>query len=469
MGAALHSRPLRAELALTYAGIAALTALLLGGILLGVLGGYYDRAEQSYLQSAARRILKNPETGSTITDAQEWVLESAVAAQARVKLYDASGVLVADSGPVTSLDLTALTRGRGERGEHRDERLPQPLGEGIFSGADTASTSDASLRIALANESGYFELSEPPVSGRAVLIGIAQAWIVAALLSVGLAALAGYLLSRRISRPLAALTEASDRMADGDLSARAPAVAGDEFGRLAASFNTMAQRNETTVVSLRRFVADAAHEIGTPLTALEADLELAEKAAITDDERRLVARALGQARRIESLSQGLLRLSRIEAGDAGATERVDVAALVREAIDTIASRAEQAGLALAVGEIAEPLVTLADHAKLQVVFENLLDNAVKFTPAGGSIAVSAVREGDEAVISIADTGVGIPLAEQDVVFSRFHRARNAASYPGSGLGLAIVSATVERAGGTVGFESSEAGTRFEVRLPLAGA
>jgi signal transduction histidine kinase len=231
----------------------------------------------------------------------------------------------------------------------------------------------------------------------------------------------------------------------------------------------MAERNETTVVSLRRFVADAAHEIGTPLTALEADLELAEKAATTDDERRLVTRALGQARRLESLSQGLLRLSRIEAGESGELEPVDVAALVREAIDGIASRAEQAELTLEVGAIASTLPVMAEHAKLQVVFENLLDNAVKFTPAGGTISVSAVAEGSDAVVTIADTGVGIPIAEQEVVFSRFHRARNVAAYPGNGLGLAIVSATVERFGGLVGFESSEAGTRFEVRLPIHAA
>ncbi len=430
-----------------------------------MLGSYYQRAERSYLESAARRVLENPVPGEALTDARRWVLESAIRAQARIRLYDAGGELVADSGSVTNLDPTQLTRPREDRGEHGRERLPQPLGEGIFGGESGAPASAASLRIDF-SEGGYFELSEPPVSGRAVLIGIAQAWLLAALLAVGLAALAGYLLSRRISQPLAVLTEASDRMAEGDLTARAPVTRGDEFGRLADSFNTMAERNETTVVSLRRFVADAAHEIGTPLTALEADLELAEKAASTDDERRLVLRALGQARRLEALSQGLLSLSRIEAGEAAAFERVDLAALVREAADGIASRAEQAELTLEVGEIAEPLVVLADHAKLQVVFECLLDNAVKFTPAGGRIRVAAVREGADAVVSVADTGVGIPVAEQEAVFSRFHRARNVAAYPGSGLGLAIVKATVERLGGTVGFESDEGGTRFEVRLPV---
>ena len=119
-----------------------------------------------------------------------------------------------------------------------------------------------------------------------------------------------------------ALTEASDRMADGDLGARAPVAGGDEVGRLAESFNGMAARVETTVTSLRRFVADAAHEIGTPLTALQADLELAERKATGDDERRLVDRALVQTHRLGTLSDNLLQLSRLEAGEpAGAREQ----------------------------------------------------------------------------------------------------------------------------------------------------
>ena len=115
----------------------------------------------------------------------------------------------------------------------------------------------------------------------------------------------------------------------------------------------------------------------------------------------------------------------------------------------------------------EQIFVLAEKAKLQVVIDSLLDNAVKFTPAGGTIALGLSADGADAVITVVDTGVGIPLAEQHAVFERFHRARNVASFPGSGLGLAIVRATVVRLGGAVSFESSEAGTRFEVRLPQA--
>ena len=455
----------RRELVLTYAGIAALTALLLGGLLLGVLASYYRHTEGAFFAAAAQRVLNEPLAGTDAQDLAVWAARSAVAAQARVRVFGADGALIADSGPLDALDPGVFDLGgrRGERASRHMGRLPGPLG-------GARSSSSASVRVLLPSEllgeGAYLVLSEPPVSGAEVLPSIALAWLLAAALAVALAALAGHQLSSRFSGPLAALTDASDRMAEGDLAARAPVKGADEFGRLAISFNAMAERIEATVVSLRRFVADAAHEIGTPLTALEADLELAQRSAAGGEERRFVDRALGQARRLEALSQSLLRLSRIEAGDATEPEPVDVATLVREAVDAIASRAEQAELELGMDVADEPLIVLADSAKLQIVFDGLLDNAVKFTPAGSSIRVSAARADGDVLVIVADTGMGIPLAEQDEVFSRFHRARNVAAIPGNGLGLAIAKATVERFGGTVTFESDASGTRFEVRLPL---
>jgi signal transduction histidine kinase len=469
--AAFRSKSLRAQLSMTYAGIALLTALLLGGILLSVLGGYYARAESAYLQAAAMQ-LQNAPTPDSTTSLTAWASRAALIEQVRVRIYDSSGKLLGDSGSPRDLDLGALgIRPEERRGGLRGRR-PQPLGEGIFGGSGSNSASSASLRVELTAASGetagYLVLSEPPTSGRAVLLGIAQAWTVAAILALALAALAGYILSSRISKPIVALTDASDRMAEGDLTARAPVERADEVGRLGESFNQMADQMEGTVVALRRFVGDAAHEIGTPLTALRADLELAEGAASTDDERRLIGRALGQADRLQSLSASLLSLSRIEAGDPnGTVENVDLAATVREVTEAVASRAEQAGLALEIDVTPAALVVLADKGRLQTVFESLLDNAVKFTPDGGTVSVTAGADQGWATATVADTGIGIPEAEHGDVFSRFHRARNVAAYQGSGLGLAIVLATVERYNGAVSFESSDAGTRFEIRIPLA--
>jgi signal transduction histidine kinase len=466
----VHARSLRLKLTLTYAGMALLTALILGGILLVVLGGYYRHAEQAYLRASAELIANEPLPFTSPAALIQWTQSAALTTDTRVRVFDANGTLVADSGSPTALDADALLRiGDGKGHGHRDRSgLPNPLGGGLF-GSSGHSRSQRTLNMPISGGNGEFvQLSEAPASGNDALLSAAEALVLAAALAVALAALAGYLVSARISRPVVALTAASDRMADGDLGARAPVAGSDEVGRLAESFNGMAARVETTVTSLRRFVADAAHEIGTPLTALQADLELAERKATGDDERRLVDRALVQTHRLATLSDNLLQLSRLETGEpAGARARTDVAAVARAAADSVASRAEQSGIDLHLAIAETPLMVAAEQSRLQTVLGNLLDNALKFTPEGGSIILRAEAHDGGAVVTVTDTGVGIPAEEQSGIFGRFHRARNASAYPGSGLGLAIVKAAVERSGGTVSFTSSEAGTEFRVALPPA--
>ena len=466
----MHTHSLRLKLALTYAGMALLTALILGGILLAVLGNYYSRAEQDYLRASAELIANEPlpfTSGAALT---EWAQRAALTTNTRVRVFDASGELAADSGSPTALDADALLhRDLGEGHGRRDRSgLPNPFGGGLF-GSSRDSRSQRSLDMPISGGNGeYVQLSEAPASGSDALLSAAEAWVLAAVLAVALAALAGYLVSTRISRPVVALTEASDRMAEGDLGARAPVAGRDEVGRLAESFNSMAARVETTVTSLRRFVADAAHEIGTPLTALQADLELAERKATGDDERRLVDRALVQTHRLGTLSDNLLQLSRLEAGErAGRREIVDLSTVAREAAGSVASRAEQAGIELDLAIAEAPLMVAVERARLQTVLGNLLDNALKFTPEGGTVRLAARAEGDAALVTVADTGVGIPADEQRDIFGRFHRARNVSAFAGNGLGLAIVKAAVEGSGGTVAFTSSEAGTEFRVSLPQA--
>ena len=465
------TRSLRFRLALTYAAMALLTAAILGGILLTVLSSYYARSEDAYLRAAAERIAADPPISAAKNDLAAWAQIAALSTQTRVRVIDAEGETVVDSGSPGDVDPRSIAGLGEDRGEHRGRgRLPSPLGEGIFGGTgdpNATPRSSRALKLAFASGRGYVEVSEAPASGRAALVSAAQAWTVAAALAVILAAFVGYALSRRISEPIVALTLTSDRMAEGELGARTDVTRDDEVGRLAASFNSMAGRIEATVVALRRFVADAAHEIGTPLTALQADLELAEQAATTEDERRLVGRALEQSRRLETLSGNLLRLSRIEAGESpDEPSLVDVAVLADEAADSVASRAEQAGVELTVQIAAGPFVVAAERSELQAVLSNLLDNAVKFTPEGGTVTLSVRPDAGFVLLSVADTGVGIPAAEQARVFDRFHRARNVAAYPGSGLGLPIVYAAVEHVGGSVEFDSSEAGSEFRVRLPL---
>jgi signal transduction histidine kinase len=468
----MRTRSLRWRLSLTYAGMALLTAVILGGILIAVLANHYTKAEDNYLTASAKLIVADPPPLTTVPELTSWAQAAALTTQTRVQVYSSDGSLVVDSGSPSSLDADSLIGGPYGpgygHGDHDRDQLPNPLGNGLF-GSGGASRSSRSLTMDMSN-GAYVKLSEGPASGRDALMSAVVAWILAAALAVALAAVAGWLVARRIARPVVALTEASDRMAAGDLGARAPVAGGDEVGRLGESFNGMAARVETTVTSLRRFVADAAHEIGTPLTALQADLELAERKAQTDDERRLVDRALAQTGRLASLSENLLQLSRLEAGEPAAeAQSSDLAAVARELADGVASRAEQAGVELELDLDAGPLSVPLDRARLQTVLANLLDNAVKFTPEGGTVRLAVHEQGGEAVATVSDTGVGIPVDEQREIFQRFHRARNVSAYPGNGLGLAIVKAAVEQAGGAVSFTSSGSGTTFRVSLPVARA
>jgi signal transduction histidine kinase len=288
--------------------------------------------------------------------------------------------------------------------------------------------------------------------------------------AVLLAGLVGWAISRRISTPLLALTEVTGHMAQGDLSRRAALTGQDEVGRLASSFNEMADQVETTVLALRRFVADAAHELHTPLTALRTNLELATPEAAPAEKALFLAQAQAQAHRLERLTNNLLDLSRIEA-EAGpaAFSRVDLTDLLAQVCEPFASQAEQAGLTFTCQLPAQPLIVAGQALQLQQVFDNLLDNALKFTLPGGMVTVGLRQTSKVIEFWVEDTGIGILAEDQPQLFNRFHRGRNATGYPGSGLGLAIVKAIVERHHGDIGLEQVSPGTKIIVRLPYPGA
>ena len=309
-------------------------------------------------------------------------------------------------------------------------------------------------------------LSEGPAYGAAVLRSTVIGWLLAGAAAVILAALLGWAASRRLTKPLLAITAASDKMAHGDLTVRTEVGRSDEIGSLAGSFNTMAAQMQHTISALQRFVADAAHELGTPLTALEADLELAQSQDDPAGQQRLIGRALRQAERLERLSANLLRLSRLDTGSLRTSfEVTDIVPLIRGMADAIASRAEQAGVEFSL-EIPDEPVQVRVHADdLRTAIDNLVDNALKFTPEGGSVALGAGTTPAGAQIWVEDTGIGIPPEDMDGLFGRFHRGRNVSAYPGSGLGLAIVQATMELHGGKARAESRSGVTRFELILP----
>jgi signal transduction histidine kinase len=305
---------------------------------------------------------------------------------------------------------------------------------------------------------GYVELSNGPAFGREILRSVAWGWAIAALVTVLLAAGAGIWVSRRFSKPLESLTLTSTQMTKGDLSSRSKVERQDEFGLLAHSFNQMADSVETKVKTLRRFVADAAHELGTPLTALRTNLELIEHEDI------LVA--LEQVDRMDALTQSLLDLSKLEAlSTEMESETIGFAQLLEDLAEAYASRAEQAELDFNLEIGRTPIRIKGDADQLRFMIQNLLDNAIKFTPTGGRVDVKLTQSEEEVKLCISDTGIGIPEKDVPQLFSRFHRGRNASAYRGSGLGLAIVKTIADQHGASIEVERKATGTIFKVRFP----
>lgn len=312
---------------------------------------------------------------------------------------------------------------------------------------------------------GTVQLSEGPSYGGQIVSSLTRGLIIAGTVAVLLAIGVGLFISRSIGIPLAALTNVTTRMAAGDLSARADVLRKDELGTLASSFNDMATQVEGTVQTLRSFVADAAHELNTPLTALRTDLELLDDATEAPARAHFVAQAQVQVERLQTLAAGLLDLSRAEGGASIARARVNLTALVQSLSETYASRAEQSEVSFDLYLPQEPLWCEGDAVQLQRALGNLLDNALKFTPSNGMVSLSLTHQSNWIEVRVEDTGIGIPLEDLPHLFSRFHRGRNVAAYPGNGLGLAIVKAVMDAHGGQVTIMSTEQGTCATLRLP----
>jgi signal transduction histidine kinase len=274
------------------------------------------------------------------------------------------------------------------------------------------------------------------------------------------------LLARSFTRPLADLDRGAARLGDGDLAVRVEVPADPpELAGLARSFNATAERLEALVRSQQAFVADASHQLRTPLAALRLRLENLEAEGHVsgiDD----VTRSLAEVQRLSQLVDSLLVLTRAEA-QRRLPEPVNLGTVIADRCDAWSALANERGVAIA-GQ-APMIMVRSVPGRLEQVLDNLLSNALDVAPPGSSVRIDAHREGAEVLISVCDAGPGMTAEQRARAFDRFWRAGGARRDGGGfGLGLAIVRELIAADGGSVSLdESTEGGLAVRFRLPLA--
>ncbi|MFE6484828.1 sensor histidine kinase [Streptomyces sp. NPDC057757] len=313
-------------------------------------------------------------------------------------------------------------------------------------------------------------LATPLKSTQATLNELALILLLVSGIGVIGAGAAGLAVARAGLRPVDKLTEAVERVArTEDLTIRIPVEedSEDEIARLSRSFNSMTASLANSRELQQQLIADAGHELRTPLTSLRTNVELLARSEETGraippaDRKALLSSVTAQMTELAALIGDLQTLSRSDAGTSA--DRVQVVAL-QETVDAALRRARLRGPELTIRADVEPWYVRAEPSALERAIVNILDNAVKFSPEGGTVDVR-LKDGE---LTVRDHGPGIPAEELPHVFDRFWRSPSARALPGSGLGLSIVARTVQQSGGEVSLTPARGGgTVATVRLPGA--
>ncbi|MBI3998369.1 MAG: HAMP domain-containing protein [Armatimonadetes bacterium] len=281
----------------------------------------------------------------------------------------------------------------------------------------------------------------------------------------------GVIVARRLTAPLRQISSAAARIGKGDLAQEVPVPSDLELGRMARAFNAMAASLQRLEESRRNLSADIAHELRTPLSVLQANLEGMLDGVVEVTPDRLAALHT-QVRLLSRLVDDLRDLSLAQAGRLPLDRRpVDLMPLLAESAAAVAPHAAEKNVAMQTRSAADLPRIVADRERLMQVLHNLLDNAIRHTPAGSVVTVGAEAKGDAVHLWVQDTGPGIAPEESERIFDRFFRldASRSRASGGTGLGLAIVKALVEAHGGRVEVSSRPGeGSTFTIVLPRAG-
>jgi two-component system, OmpR family, sensor kinase len=393
-------------------------------------------------------------------DLQRIVEEASEDSGGRVLVVDEDGRVVADSAGIQGnygdrTEIQAALDGRIAQGRRFSETLGESLlftavpivvGDGVGGAVRVTQSVDAIDRRVRRDVLGLIGIGLI-----ALVLGLAFAWFLAGTLA----------------RPLQRLAATARRVEAGDLGARAEPEGSTENREVAHAFNDMTERLEQVLVAQREFVANASHQLRTPLTGLRLRLEAASVKAGPELGRELEA-AEQEVERLARLLTALLTLAR-EGDRPPAREAVSVAEAIDQGHERWEERAALSGHRLE-RDCSDPGIAAVSGEDLAIVLDNLIENALVYSPDGGTITLECSRAGEEIVMAVSDGGPGVAPGEEEQVFNRFARGSRSRGTHGTGLGLAIVATLARRWGGSARISNRpQGGARAEIRLPAAPA
>lgn len=389
-----------------------------------------------------------------------------------VLVQDSTGYDIYASPPVLGLSVTDRdvfsSAARSSRAGSMLQRIPMGQDQVLLATREVPLSENARYRVYAGLSTADITLTPPELVG-AMLV------ITPFLLAVSVTF--AFVIAGRAFRPIDRIIDQVEAITDGRSLHRRLAIgaAGEELARLSATLNAFIERLETSFGALRRFTADASHELKTPLAVMRADVEHAMSHTATEDEKaEALEEALQQVTRMADLVDSLLTLARADEGRFDLyREPIELASLAREVVETAKLLGEDAGLTIVASQV-ENAEVLGDLTRLRQLFLNLVTNAIKYTPRGGRVEIMLVRDEEVMRFAVKDSGIGIAAADLPFVFERFWRAdrvRSRASERGGfGLGLAISQWIAQAHGGMLEVQSRLGrGSTFTVTLPLAGA